>query len=475
MPKCFIFSLGGSGARVLKSFLHLLSVGAGLPEHEGWEFVPILVDLDEQNGDLTSCKSMLNVYQELHEKLNPSTVADRRQSPSFKHKVSSLSGDENDFTMPINLTNKDNLKKFIGYDSLRTNLVDNKELSRTADLLDLLYSEDEMSMQLSFGFKGHPNIGSMIFNQLTYYETHQSKRVYKNEIFKKFISSYTSNDRVLVISSIFGGTGASGYPHLMKVFNDLRSNVTSFSNLKVGTLSMMPYFKLEDKKGSHIDYRSFITKTKAALHYYRRKVNNMNVSYYVGAEKLETEKANNEGGASQKNSANITELVAATSIFHFLGLSDEQIKLEKADDNTYRFGVENNDMKQFNLYSFDDYTKDLIATPLIYMYFNYQINRIINIKYNLEHPEHNGSFFTNCTWGANTELVNITRNGLFGQKQFEPSFLNTAFYDTYTNYLHLFWKWLEEISENGDNSIYSFLPFNLNPRLGASKIRLSQA
>lgn len=48
MSKLYVFAIGGSGSRVLRSLTMLLSSGV----HTNYEIVPMIVDPDQSNGDL---------------------------------------------------------------------------------------------------------------------------------------------------------------------------------------------------------------------------------------------------------------------------------------------------------------------------------------------------------------------------------------------------------------------------------------
>ena len=52
MPKLFIFAIGGTGERVLRSTAMLLASGA--PAFDNYEVFPIIIDYDKKNAD--SCR-----------------------------------------------------------------------------------------------------------------------------------------------------------------------------------------------------------------------------------------------------------------------------------------------------------------------------------------------------------------------------------------------------------------------------------
>ena len=58
---------------------------------------------------------------------------------------------------------------------------------------------------MDIGFVGNPNIGSVVLNQFK-----------DSDEFKGFSNIFGEGDRIFIISSIFGGTGAAGFPTILK-------------------------------------------------------------------------------------------------------------------------------------------------------------------------------------------------------------------------------------------------------------------
>ena len=144
--------------------------------------------------------------------------------------------------------------------------------------------------------------------------------------FQSFCNACQKGDRNFIISSIFGGTGASGYPLLEKKVR----NSTDHPNVKdaiMGAVSVLPYFSLEDPSttDSDIDSANFLTKTKSALAYYEQSVMSDYI-YYVGEQGMKTTYANDE--KKQEDKAHFVELVAATALFDFLSKTDKPDKTQ---------------------------------------------------------------------------------------------------------------------------------------------------
>lgn len=65
MDRLFLFCIGGTGSRVLRSLVHLLAAGVELPVRE---LIPIIIDPDKENGNVEQSIKLLNAYQEIRDK-----------------------------------------------------------------------------------------------------------------------------------------------------------------------------------------------------------------------------------------------------------------------------------------------------------------------------------------------------------------------------------------------------------------------
>lgn len=61
MAKLYIFGIGGTGSRVLRSFTFLLGTGVKVAGFN--EVVPIVVDADSTSGDKTDTVQLMENYQ----------------------------------------------------------------------------------------------------------------------------------------------------------------------------------------------------------------------------------------------------------------------------------------------------------------------------------------------------------------------------------------------------------------------------
>jgi hypothetical protein len=292
------------------------------------EFVPILVDYDLYNKDLENAKISLQKYCNTRRAIGLSSVdsffgprvsklADlRSQTGDTDQQLISRVNNENGFLLNVQLP--DSGKKFadyIGYDHLGPSTVNKDrtlgtlDLSPTKYLFDSLYNDSSndnpmLSLDLQIGFKGNPNIGSIVLHELT-----QSLE------YRHFLNCVNDSDRVIVVGSIFGGTGSSGIP---RIISDLLDNTNpTIRRVIKGAVVVMPYYKIKPNDRSPIDSNTFELKTKEGLSFYRTRVNGINALYYLADKYVTKSYDHNQGGIDQHNEAHLVELLSATAILDF--------------------------------------------------------------------------------------------------------------------------------------------------------------
>lgn len=226
---------------------------------------------------------------------------------------------------------------------------------------------------MDVGFKGNPNIGSVVLNQIV-----------DTDDFKSFANSFNQGDRIFIISSIFGGTGASGFPLLLKSLRTGKDfpNNDLINNAQIGAVTVLPYFKLKQNDDSEIDSSTFISKTKSALAYYENNIikNNAVDEMYYLADNLSATYENYEGGSMQKNDAHLIEFLAASSIVDF-SYKDKQ----ECTDNLELGIKEVSGAVSFD--SFYDRMQDMLFSPLTQFTLmsnalTYKVNRFKSSSFN---------------------------------------------------------------------------------------------
>lgn len=334
MAKTFIFAIGGTGARVLRSLTMLMASGVkGMTE----DVCPIIIDYDLHNGDKDRAITCMKKYSEIQNLVANGDGAKHEDSkngyrPYFSTKIGELNGITN-WSWQFNLREEmESLKysDYIDYDKV------NLYTPTSQDFVNCLYDSNinsvytELNLNMKEGFQGNPNIGSVVFNDLK-----------GRPEFNAFSNSFRAGDRIVVIGSIFGGTGSSGIPKIVSAIRN--HSKTDIMNASLSVVLVLPYFAVNSSNDKEISIKSniFNSKTKAALNYYERSGLNAQINsiYYVG-DKVQTKVEPHLGNKEQKNNAHIVELIGAMSVAHFITSGQEgKYKFNAANDIVDGIGI----------------------------------------------------------------------------------------------------------------------------------------
>lgn len=421
--RIFIFGIGGTGARVLRSLTMLLAAGTKLPPQIE-KIIPIIIDVDAHNSDTLRAIKSLEKYAQIRQE----AFGDSNMSEGFFNVRLTTLGKEK-------VESRENLKikesfqlNFQGIDESFFDYLNGRALdSEDKYLLELLFDNiqtandprKELHLKLSQGFKGNPNIGSIIFNDLV-----------NTEEFKYFERSFRDNDRIFIISSIFGGTGSAGFPQLVR---NLRHNTNSLlQGAKIGAVVVKPYFAVENNAQSAINSEIFDEKTKAALGYYAKELDGkINSIYYVG-DKPGDPYENYEGGANQENHAHIVELLSAMAALEFCKEPDSSFRSQTT--NYYEFGANGDTMRMDIGHFYSEVQHDYLQ-PLT----EFSLAGLI-----LQHH-----FPKNTKQQFYQQLGLSDRNPFFGQLQ---KFFSEDYF-----------KWIKELEKNPGRKFAPFVLENQDP------------
>ena len=399
MSKLYIFGIGGTGSRVLRSLTMMLSAGVRLKNGID-EIVPIIIDPDCQNGDLLRTVDLMNNYMHISENL---TFSEENKNTFFKTRINRIL---QNFTYTIKDTNDRKFKEFVNVPSM------NRE---TQAMMKMLFSEKNLESSMDVGFKGNPNIGSVVLNQIA-----------MSDDFTNIANSFSQGDRIFIISSIFGGTGASGFPLLLKTLRTEQSipNHSLINNALIGAVTILPYFKVKQDNESEIDSSTFISKTKSALAYYENNIvknEEINALYYL-ADEPKNSYDNNEGKAAQRNDAHLVEFLAATAIVDFCNSDVTTDETRNNELGIKDINEENSATITFS--SFHDGLKDMLAEPLTQLTLT---ANFFNDKF---------SYVSSSTLSGNGKL------GL------STDFYRSSFVKNLQQHLYYYRDWLSELKSN---------------------------
>ena len=302
MGRLYIFAVGGTGARVMRSLTMLMSAG----ELANYEVVPVLIDYDVDNGDLRQTNQLMHMYKNIHDK-SCGIGASMYNEGFFRSPLTPIT------SIALNNMAAGNNTMHIQHNNISVsdlldypNLIGNGGVFKS--LLDSLFTIDphgEMNQNLCVGFKGNAKIARIEYAALEIHSTIE---------FQTFLQCYFPNwDKVVIIGSTFGGTGSAGVIEILKL---LKNNNHIPSN-DIATVLIEPYFlPTLDPIIGPVDYHSVFTRrSKEFFKFYSDSglANFINTTYRIGMDGF-VNIDNAIGGPMQRNTAHPVELLSAMAI-----------------------------------------------------------------------------------------------------------------------------------------------------------------
>jgi len=299
----YAIGIGGTGAKCLESLIHLCSAGL-LPG----DLTMIFIDPDKSNGSLERAAQTVKIYQNIKTKIHFGS------SDIFQTTVNIP---EPDIWSPFEDDVNPRLDNFFAKASLD---------KASSDLFDVLYTKKEQETTLEKGFRGHPSIGSAIFADKVDLGAGEPWSSFKNKI---ALDLNGGEGRIFLFGSIFGGTGASGFPTIATLIrNELKKlgMPPEASNMRLGGALMLPYFTFNSHNDQELKARAeeFLVNSQAALKYYYKRYESdenkfFDALYLLGDQSPQQfdNKKTSLGGATQKNAPHFVELYAALAALHF--------------------------------------------------------------------------------------------------------------------------------------------------------------
>ncbi|MDR3294942.1 MAG: hypothetical protein LBT26_03790 [Clostridiales Family XIII bacterium] len=299
--KCYILPIGGTGIRVMRSLVHLCAAGCfnQTPNFSG--FKVMCVDSDGANGDKEVLKETLGSYGAL-----------QKEAATLLPEIEM--GGENGIWSPLP-EQTEHMDELIHSGQMSDDV---------QDVYQFLYTKEERNKKLKGGFYGHTSIGSYF---ITRELVDDNLAVKFDAAWDNFFGGITADDRIFIIGSMFGGTGASGIPSISRILKQMPLT----KNTPIGAALVMPYFRpsdAEERPGGNplaIDWQTFNTKAQAALSYYMDQGFDsvFRRMYFIGEMQDRFMYVKNaEDGPAQRNKAHVIEAHAAAFLADFFQADD---------------------------------------------------------------------------------------------------------------------------------------------------------
>lgn len=315
-----IIGIGGTGAKVVEAAIHLCAAGMG-PRNLYAGFV----EPDKDNGNLGRTLSLLTAYQNAYD-------ITHMQGACFLDPASTLLRTE---ILPI--TDQGAWSPVPDGISNIESLFHAPQMNEATRLLfNSLYTEGrtspnpmayEQTMNLDHGFRGRPSVGSAVLTS----RAHDGEAFWKALVDLGRLAQVGQSVRIFLVGSIFGGTGASGFPTIARL---LRRQLTEDRGLEgrhieISGALLLPYFSFEQlgadpKEEIAAASDEFLEMTQGALLYYHQKLSRepdiFSNIYVVGCSPLLSISAKpGSGGNRQKNRPLFPELLAGLGAMAFFG------------------------------------------------------------------------------------------------------------------------------------------------------------
>lgn len=327
MAMNILIGIGGTGAKIVESTLFLLAAGIGPAEgvHVG------LVDQDNSNGNVGRTETLLNLLCRLQDQL--ATGANRldwrpaeagQQTALLSIPCRKLFADSDRAHWRPATEKQTNLKDILDHDRMTP---------AQKDLFDLLFrpagaaeADREQDLALAEGYRGRAHVGSAALLAALHHDSPEFLDTLKDLM--KNGSNTGGEVRIMLVGSLFGGTGAAGFPTIARSLHRLRAPGNEErikpDAVHIGGVLMLPYFGFRDPDDSSanvITTAQLLPQARAAVNYYERLTAQEGVFdhlYIAGWDEMIALNYHEPGRAEQRNPALLPELIAALGVVDFL-------------------------------------------------------------------------------------------------------------------------------------------------------------
>ena len=294
-----LLGVGGTGSKVVEAMVHCFAAGLGPGSvHIGF------VDQDKSNGNVERALETVEAACE---------ARSHWRQPGGDHQIDSgpLLECEISLLEP---------KLWTPYPKPETRLFQALEiLDEDRSAFDLLYlpGEAEQDLKLRIGFQAKAHVGAAAI----------AAAVDPADPFWQSIKALIEQAEagtpvnILLAGSVFGGTGAAGFPTIARLLRGLCQGTRG--RVRFGGVLMLPYFEFgEPAEPTAARFREILPQTRGALRYYANLLQREPVFdelYLLGWDKYFRLGYGQAGSGAQKNPALVPELLAAMAGSRFLG------------------------------------------------------------------------------------------------------------------------------------------------------------
>lgn len=337
----YLLAIGGTGNKILEALVYACANDAlFLPGAKGHKeplsaVHALIVDVDAACGNTTRAKQAAEHYEAMRTVFEATRTPRRgfhtrlhveRWNMNLARRATSVSG-----------------------------MVHNHRRDRL--LAEALFSQTEADLEYSEGFRGHPDLGVLFFADLLSGLEDLAKSGQPDEMLsmlRRMSAELESGDtvRVMLVGSIFGGTGASGIPIISRFLRErFRAETDRFI---LSAVLMLPYFEVPPSAADEtmeivVRSAAFLDKARTALQYYGMegmirsgvadKHGVYDALYLLGLprEAFVTQRIYSTGSQSQENDAHLLEWLAVRCAAQFFRTGFRGVEAHNIDCYYYQW------------------------------------------------------------------------------------------------------------------------------------------
>ncbi|MEO0642874.1 MAG: tubulin-like doman-containing protein [Pseudomonadota bacterium] len=306
-----VIGVGGTGAKVVEATIHLALMGIGPREMKVG-----FVDQDESNGNLNRARQVFESYVSARQSWRGDTAVHRidgtGECPLLKTDIQPLGGDTG-LWIPDSRDNA-TLASTFGPMGVDRHLFD--------ALFETGGSEEteEQKLPLENGYRGRPHVGATVMSALA----DETDRFWEALIETIKSADMVGRVRIVLAGSVFGGTGAAGFPTIARIIRQKLRDANIDRNIEVGGVLMLPYFGFPDPNDEQDQNvaraNQQLVQSRGALRHYFELLKGPTLFdqlYLIGDFPFSMIDHHSKGSGDQRNPALFPELLGASSTAAF--------------------------------------------------------------------------------------------------------------------------------------------------------------
>jgi len=312
-----IIGVGGTGAKVIEATLNFAAMGIGPKELKVG-----FVDQDESNGNLNRARIVFDAYARARSSWRDGSahmIDGAGECPLLKTRIEPLGGVEG-LWIPDEKAGS-TLAGVFG------------PMNEDQFLFDALFetgtNEDteEQHLDLGQGYRGRPHIGAAAMTLRA-----DERNAFWDGITEAIKNASMSGKvRILIVGSVFGGTGAAGFPTIARIIRDRLREEGIIRHVEIGGVLMLPYFGFpdpsEDEEQNVARAHEQVLQARGALRHYEHMLGDpkgegeqqhiFDQLFLLGWSPFFRIDVHSKGSGTQRNPALLPEFLAASAAAKF--------------------------------------------------------------------------------------------------------------------------------------------------------------